>query len=144
MLAKIRYNRLIDIFLGITTYSLQSHLRTKIPNYGQIEIDEIYTGIDKVGRHYVIPVQAKGGKDKLGAIQTIQDVTYCRTPPTGKQKGRKDFSELECKAVSAQSIKDDGDEIIAMFWLDFDGNDVAIRDEQHYKLVPADKAPAKP
>ena len=41
VLAKVRYNRLIDIFLGITTYSLQSHLRTTVPKMGQIEIDEI-------------------------------------------------------------------------------------------------------
>ena len=46
LLARIRYNRLIDTFLGITAYSLQNHLRTKIQNYGQIEIDELYTGID--------------------------------------------------------------------------------------------------
>ena len=26
LLAKVRYNRLLDIFLGITTYSLQNHL----------------------------------------------------------------------------------------------------------------------
>jgi hypothetical protein len=31
-----RYNRLIDIFLGISAYSLQNHLRTGIPTYGQI------------------------------------------------------------------------------------------------------------
>ena len=28
LLAKLRYNRLIDIFSGVTCYSLQSHLRT--------------------------------------------------------------------------------------------------------------------
>ncbi len=37
VLAKVRYNRLIDIFLGITTYSLQSHLRTTVAKMGQIE-----------------------------------------------------------------------------------------------------------
>jgi hypothetical protein len=36
LLAKIRYNRLIDIFLGITSYSLQNHLRTTVKNIGQI------------------------------------------------------------------------------------------------------------
>src|SRR5258707_6951810 len=61
LLAKVRYNRLIDIFLGITTYSLQNHLRTKVLNYGQIEIDELYVGVDSQGTHYVVPVQAKGG-----------------------------------------------------------------------------------
>ena len=46
LLAKVRYNRLLDIFLGISTYSLQNHLRTKIPDYGQIEIAEVYVGLD--------------------------------------------------------------------------------------------------
>jgi hypothetical protein len=49
LLAKVRYNRLIDIFLGLTTYSLQNHLRTTVKDVGQIEIDEIYVGIDQVG-----------------------------------------------------------------------------------------------
>jgi len=146
LLAEIRYNRLIDTFLRVTAYSLQSHLRTKIPNYGQIEIDELYTGIDKEGQHYVIPVQAKGPKDTLGAIQTIQDVTYCATPPTAAQlrKGRKDFSVLGCRPVSAQLVKDGDEEIIAMFLLGFDGSEVTIKEERHYKLVPAAEAPAKP
>jgi len=41
---RVRYNRLIDIFLGLTTYSLQNHLRTQVKGMGQIEIDEIYVG----------------------------------------------------------------------------------------------------
>lgn len=63
LLAILRYNRLIDTFLGLTTYSLQNHLRTTVKKIGQIEIDELYVGMDKRGCHYVIPVQAKGGKD---------------------------------------------------------------------------------
>ncbi len=31
LLAKLRYNRLIDIFTGLTCYSLQNHLRTTAP-----------------------------------------------------------------------------------------------------------------
>ena len=42
LLAIVRYNRLIDIFLGITSYSLQNHLRTTVKGIGQIEIDELY------------------------------------------------------------------------------------------------------
>jgi hypothetical protein len=123
LLAKVRYNRLIDLFLGITTYSLQSHLRTKIANYGQIEIDEMYVGIDRNGAHYVIPVQAKGKKDKLGVIQTIQDITFCRSNPK--------YAGSIVRAVSAQFV---GNEI-ALFELSFDGNDVQIVDERHYILV---------
>ena len=34
LLAIVRYNRLVDIFLGLTTYSLQNHLRTTVKNIG--------------------------------------------------------------------------------------------------------------
>ena len=46
LLARVRYNRLVDIFTGITCYSLQNHLRTTVRSIGQVEIDEIYVGID--------------------------------------------------------------------------------------------------
>ena len=32
LLAKLKYNRLIDIFTGIVAYPLQSHLRTTVPD----------------------------------------------------------------------------------------------------------------
>lgn len=73
----MRYNRLIDVFLGITTYSLQNHLRTTVKQIGQLEIDEIYVGIDKLGRQYVIPVQAKGGRDQIAVVQAKQDILCC-------------------------------------------------------------------
>lgn len=123
LLAKVRYNRLIDIFLGITAYSLQNHLRTKIPNYGQIEIDELYVGLDSRGAQYIIPVQAKGGTDVLGAIQTIQDVTFCHT--------EKRYRDCIARAVSAQFLSDD---TIALFETTFDGDEVSIVRERHYKL----------
>ncbi|HEX5151732.1 MAG TPA: hypothetical protein VFW07_09795 [Parafilimonas sp.] len=42
LLAKVRYSRLIDIFTGLTCYSLQNHLRTTVPEMGQVETDDIY------------------------------------------------------------------------------------------------------
>lgn len=128
LLAKVRYNRLIDIFLGITAYSLQNHLRTKIDNYGQIEIDELYVGVDSRGAQYVIPVQAKGGSDKLGVIQTIQDTIFCQS--------QNRYRDCLPRTVSAQFM---GDEVIAMFELGFDGDDVSIIQEKHYRLVAADQ-----
>lgn len=124
LLAKVRYNRLIDIFLGITTYSLQSHLRTTVANIGQIEIDEVYVGVNKNGQQFVVPVQAKGGNDRLGTIQTAQDFACCR------QK----FSRLTCRPVSAQFMADD---VIALFEPAMRG-DVKIAEERHYKLVLSD------
>jgi hypothetical protein len=124
LLAKVRYNRLIDIFLGITAYSLQNHLRTTVKNIGQIEIDEIYVGIDKYGRQYVVPVQAKGGSDQHGVVQTNQDIACC---------GEK-FPDLVCRAVSTQFMSD---ERIAMFELTVQDAEVRVVEERHYKLVPA-------
>lgn len=126
LLAKIRYNRLIDVFLGIAAYSLQNHLRTKIPNYGQIEIDELYVGIDGKGAQYIVPVQAKGGNDTLGVIQTIQDTIFCET--------QERYKHCIARPVSAQFMADD---TIAIFELHFDGNEVSIVRERHYRLTEA-------
>lgn len=122
LLAKVRYNRLIDIFLGIATYSLQNHLRTTVKDIGQIEIDEIYVGLDKFGRQFVIPVQAKGGSDKHGVVQTQQDIACCAEK----------FPTLICRAVSAQFMSDNK---IALFELTVEDGDIKIVDECHYQLV---------
>jgi len=124
LLAKVRYNRLIDIFLGITTYSLQNHLRTTVGGIGQIEIDEIYVGVNRNGQQFVIPVQAKGGTDQLGVVQTRQDLACC------VQK----FPLLACRPVSAQFMADD---VIALFELTLQREDVKVVEEKHYRLVPA-------
>lgn len=126
LLAKIRYNRLIDIFLGVTVYSLQNHLRTTIQNYGQIEIDELYVGVDARGAHYVVPVQAKGGKDALGVIQAIQDTVFCQS--------EKRYSHSVSRPVSAQFMAEN---VIALFELNFDGDEVTIVQERHYRLTVA-------
>lgn len=125
LLAKVRYNRLVDVFLGIAAYSLQSHLRTTVANVGQIEIDEIYAGVDRHGRQYVVPVQAKSGSDQLGVVQTKQDILCCREK----------FPDLICRAVSSQFM---ADEVIAMFELRLEDEAVKIVEERHYRLVPFD------
>ena len=124
LLAKVRYNRLVDIFLGITTYSLKNHLRTTVKDVGQIEIDEIYVGVDRNGQQYVVPVQAKGGADKHGAVQTQQDVAFCRQA----------FPQLACRPISAQFMSDDR---IAMFELAVVGDMIKVVEERHYQLVMA-------
>lgn len=125
LLAKIRYNRLIDIFLGITTYSLQNHLRTTVKEIGQIEIDEIYVGINETGTHYVIPVQAKGGSDQLSVVQTKQDIKCCSEK----------YPNLICRAISAQFIEEDH---IALFELTTFEQTIKIVNERHYRLVSSD------
>lgn len=122
LLAILRYNRLIDIFLGITCYSLQNHLRTTVPSLGQVETDEIYIGLDKKGVHYVIPVQAKGGSDKQGKVQIEQDIEICRNK----------FPNLVCIPVATQFMTDGK---IALFSFESDSSTIKITSERHYKLV---------
>ena len=126
LLAKVRYNRLIDIFLGLTTYSLQNHLRTQVKGMGQIEIDEIYVGLNRNGAQYVIPVQAKGGSDKLSPVQTMQDIACCQIK----------FPDLICRPVSAQFM---GNDVIVLFELTAEGGNALVVEERHYKLVPSDQ-----
>lgn len=125
LLAKLRYNRLIDIFTGVTCYSLQNHLRTTVRSLGgtQIETDELYVGIDRKGIHYVMPVQAKGGRDKISIVQTEQDIALCEEK----------FPELVCRPLSAQFMEDD---VIAIFEFRLGEKGVGIITERHYKLVP--------
>ena len=125
LLAKVRYNRLIDIFLGVTTYSLQNHLRTTVKGVGQIEIDEVYVGIDRHGAHYVMPVQAKGGNDQLGSVQAKQDMACCAEK----------FPGLVCRPIAAQFMDD---ERIAIFELTIEGDQIKVVDETHYQLVARD------
>ena len=124
LLAKVRYNRLIDIFLGLTTYSLQNHLRTTVKDVGQIEIDEIYVGVDQWGSHYVIPVQAKGGNDQLSVVQTKQDILCCAEK----------YPDLLTRAISTQFMEDD---LIAIFELVVQDDQVKLVKEKHYRLVPS-------
>lgn len=130
LLAILRYNRLLDTFLSLTTYSLQNHLRTHIKGIGQIEIDELYIGIDTHGCHYVIPVQAKGGKDQIGVVQTSQDIKFAQER----------FPGMRCKAISAQFMPGG---IVALFDLTIQDETVKVVDERHYRLVPANELDEK-
>lgn len=125
LLAKIRYNRLLDIFTGITCYSLQNHLRTTLTNIGQVETDEIYVGLDKQGVHYIFPMQAKGGSDKIGAVQIEQDFAICAEK----------FPNAVGRPIAAQFM---GDETIVLFEFVLTEEGVRISDERHYHLVASE------
>jgi hypothetical protein len=126
LLARMRYNRLVDIFTGVTSYSLQSHLRTTVEAIGQVETDEIYVGIDKRGAQFVFPIQAKAEDESLGVVQISQDLAMCQVK----------FPLLVCRPLGAQFIEDD---LIAMFEFARQGSEIAVHVERHYRLVSYDK-----
>ncbi len=93
---------------------------------GQIEIDELYVGLDKRGCHYVIPVQAKGGKDQIGIVQISQDIRFVEDK----------FPGMRCRAIAAQFMEN---EVIALFELTLQEDEIKVVEERHYRLVPAKK-----
>ena len=139
LLARVRYNRLLDVFTGLTCYSLQSHLRTTIgiedvitgnESSSQVETDELYIGLDTHGAHFVLPVQAKGGTDALSVIQIWQDFRVA------EQK----FPELRPRPIAAQFMEA-GD--IALFEFAERDGEITIARERHYRLVDADQLSAE-
>jgi hypothetical protein len=126
LLARLRYNRLVDIFTGKTCYSLQNHLRTAVSGLGQIETDEIYVGVDRRGAHYVFPVQAKGGADTLSIVQIEQDFALCEAR----------FPDLICCPIAAQFMTGN---LLALFEFEKTTDGIAIVNEKHYRLVPPDQ-----
>jgi len=126
LLAQLRYNRLIDIFTGLTCYSLQNHLRTTLRDGSQVETDEIYIGLDKRGAHYVMPVQAKGGKDKIGVVQIEQDFEMCAIK----------FPRVICRPVAAQFIDKN---LIALFEFEQSKDGIKVTSEKHYRMVKPDE-----
>ncbi|MCE0522081.1 MAG: hypothetical protein LV480_04145 [Methylacidiphilales bacterium] len=71
LLTLVRYNRLLDVFTGLACFHLQSHIRTQVKGHGQIEVDELYVGIDKDGRGYVSPIEGKVAGESLGIDKAV-------------------------------------------------------------------------
>jgi len=122
LLAKLRYNHLIDIFTGVPSHSLQSHFHIIVPKAGQVEADEIYIGLDRKDTHYVFPVHVKRGKAKLEIAQIEQGFAICAVK----------FPAFICRPFAAQFVTDD---IIALFDFEKNAKGIFIYDEKHYRLV---------
>ncbi|MDM8517808.1 hypothetical protein QUF76_16555 [Desulfobacterales bacterium HSG16] len=127
LLTKVRYNRIVDLFTGVTCYSIQNHLRTTVKGTGQIEIDEIYLGIDKNGTHFVFPCQAKSPGDKFGIVQVLQDLAFCSTS----------YESVVCRPLAMQFLDKDSFAILETMIEEENDNilKLVVINEKHYKLV---------
>ncbi len=127
LLTRARYNRLVDIFTGITCYSIQNHLRTTVSHIGQVEVDEIYIGLNKRGTHFVLPCQAKSPDDKFGIVQVMQDLALCQER----------YPNAICKPIALQFTDDNN---VGLLELTVREEDEVLKlnivDEKHYELIP--------
>lgn len=97
VLARIRYNRLLDVFLGA---------------------------------HYVMPVQAKGGNDKLSQVQIEQDIALCAEK----------LPDLICRPIGTQWMRDG---VVALFEFEEAGDRFRVVAEKHYRLVSPNEITAE-
>jgi len=130
ILAKLRYNRMLDIFLGITCYHLQNHLRTSIKGKGQVEIDDLYVGLNSGGKQFVVPIEAKSAKDHLSKTQIQQAVDFARER----------YPNLILRPVGIQEMKDES-LVLIEFTSGSHPDEIKIVEMRRYKLLPMSEVP---
>ena len=129
VLSRVRYNRLVDIFLSITAYHLQGHFRSAISEIGQVEIDDLYLGVDQEGSWYVIPIEAKGPgqQEKLSVIQIQQMILFAK----------QDYPRLLLRPIGIKSLGD-GSSVFAEFNDSADLEEISVKDYKRYRLIRDD------
>src|SRR5205809_3475513 len=75
---------------------------------------------------FSIPVQAKGGKDRMSVVQIEQDIAVCAAK----------FKDAICRPLGAQFMQPD---LIALFEFETTSDGVRVRTERHYHLVPPEE-----
>jgi hypothetical protein len=130
ILAKVHYNRLLDIFLQITCYHLQNHWRTSIKGKGQCEIDDLYVGLDIDGKQFVVPVEAKCASDRLSKTQIVQMIDFARDR----------YPSLIMRPVGVQEMKDHS-LVLIEFTPAIHPDEIKIKEMRRYKLVPMSDIP---
>jgi len=70
VLSAIGYMDVISKFMGTNAYRLQGHLRTTGSLGQQVEADDIWV-VEEKGSRTILPVEAKGPRERLGRQQMI-------------------------------------------------------------------------
>lgn len=103
---------------------MQGHIRTFIDDSGQIEVDDLYLGVDMDGNQYVVPVEAKSVKEPLGVVQVVCLNAYARQV----------FPGLKLRSVAIKAWRDN-----SIFFMEFndslDSESVAVIEFRRYRLV---------
>lgn len=127
LLTRVRYNRLVDTFLGVTAYHVQGHIRAYLQGSGQIEIDDLYLGVDRDGKQYAIPVEAKSVNEPLGVVQAVSLNAY----------GRAIYPELTLRSVAVKAWPDG-----SIFFMEFNNatnsEEIRVVSFRRYRLIRED------
>ncbi len=107
LLTRVLYNRLVDIFTGLTCFHIQNHYRSFVADMGEVELDALYVGVDKAGTLFVLPIEAKSQAENemIGRVQVSQLAKLVR----------QDFPTLRRRILAVKALSD---ETIAMVEFD--------------------------
>ena len=126
LLTRILYNRLIDIFTGLTCFHLQNHYRSNVHELGQVELDALYVGVNSVGELFIIPIEAKSQNESemIGRIQVSQMA----------KSVRQDFPNLERRLIAVKVLNDE-----SIAFVEFDDHvepdAIGIVSVRRYRLI---------
>ncbi len=126
LLTRVLYNRLIDIFTGLTCFHIQNHYRSFVEGMGEVELDALYVGIDKTGKLYILPIEAKSQaeNDMIGRIQISQMAKLVR----------QDFADLDRRILAIKYLKD-GTIVIIEFDDQVEPDDFKIVSVSRFRLI---------
>jgi len=98
LLTRVLYNRLVDIFTGLTCFHIQNHYRSFVADMGEVELDALYVGVDKTGALFVLPIEAKSQAESemIGRIQVSQMAKLVR----------QDFAQLRRRVLAVKAVAD--------------------------------------
>ena len=118
----IRYNRLVDSFLGIDTHLFKSYSGTSTEDTSDPKIDDLYLGTDEAGKDYAVPVLVETANQKIHRQQIDSSFALCR----------KILPNLACVAVVARFF---GNSNIALLKFKQQDGTAVISEERHYRLM---------
>lgn len=128
LLAKLRYNRLLDILMGFSCYSLQTNVKTTLTGYDQVLFDEIYLGIDERGEHCVLPVLCARPAGKIKITQIELCFVSCAVK----------FPKLTCHSIAAQFMNETQ---VALFVFERDSEGPRAFSQKHFQLIRPEHLP---
>jgi hypothetical protein len=123
---RVLYNRLIDIFTGLTCFHIQNHYRGFVEGMGEVELDALYVGIDKTGKLYILPIEAKSQAENemIGRVQISQMAKLVR----------QDFADLDRRILAIKYLKD-GTIVIIEFDDQVEPDDFKIVSFSRFRLI---------
>ena len=126
LLTRLLYNRLVDIFSGLTCFLIQNHYRSFVMDMGEVEVDALYVGVNSSGALFVLPLEAKSQSETemIGRIQISQMAKLVR----------QDFPDLQRRILAVKALLDDTIAIVE-FNDNEDPDDIKILSVRRYKLI---------